>query len=153
MPNLRTLKKLSKRAAPLLPLLGDDREQFRAEPNENYMSTHICARKHWERSGCHPTFTGFARDIVRKTRSGRSLVLRAPAHPRKGTIMLGCVSGGEEPEWSEETAWDALSGLVRWSFMEYDAQEDRPRPTRVLRTPSQVFLAAAEMIRERSPIR
>jgi hypothetical protein len=34
--NLRILKKLSKRAAPLLLKLGDEQEQFRAEKGENY---------------------------------------------------------------------------------------------------------------------
>ena len=43
--NLRTLKKLSKRAAPLLPLLGDDRKQFPAERWDNYTGLLIMDRK------------------------------------------------------------------------------------------------------------
>lgn len=145
MPNLRTLKKLSKRAAPLLALLGDLREQFRAEPYENYMRTLIRARKHWERNGCHPTFEGFNGDIVFRTRAGRSVAMRHPSHPRKGTIMVGAVSGYYEPEWDEETAWDALSEAVREHFMDYADGQTPPRPTRRLRTPREVFQAAADL--------
>lgn len=144
--SLRTLKKLSKRAAALLPLAGDDREQFRAERYENYTGTRISARKHWERSGCHPTYTGWGEQIVRETRAGRKVVLSPPSHPLKGTIMVGAVSGYYEPEWDEETAWDALRSLVYWHFMEYGDGEGKPRPTRTLRTPRQVFQAADDMI-------
>lgn len=49
MQSLRSLKKLSKRAVPLLLLLGDHREQFRAEKGANHTNTPILARKHWER--------------------------------------------------------------------------------------------------------
>lgn len=53
--NLRTLKKLFKRAAPWLPLLGDNREQFCAEAHNNYHGCFIGDRKHRERSRCHPS--------------------------------------------------------------------------------------------------
>lgn len=36
------------------------------------------------------------------------------SHPLAGTPMLGGMSGGEEPEWSERTALTDLQGLVEW---------------------------------------
>ena len=41
--NLRTLKKLSKRAARYLPILGDNRQQFPAIGDENYHHAFIGA--------------------------------------------------------------------------------------------------------------
>lgn len=36
-------------------------------------------------------------------------------HPLPGTPMLGGMSGGEEPEWSERTAFFDLQGVITWS--------------------------------------
>lgn len=164
--NLRTLKKLSKRAAPLLPLLGDDREQFRAERGDNYHGAFIGDRKHWERGRCHPTYEGrndwtTARgaEIVFLTRTGRHIVLGPPSHPRKGTIMVGATSGYYEPEWDEECAYVALEKIVYghftcWdvAFLDCDVDElpdTLPLMIRELSSPSLIFAAAADIIKER----
>lgn len=152
--NLRILKKLSKRAAPLLPLLDDRRKQFPAEKGGNYHKVFIGDRKHWERSPCHPTFEGRnewttkrGADIVFVTRAGRHVVMRPPAHPRKGTVMVGCVSGYYEPEWDEESAWAALENLVYGHFTDWGGeQEDAPKLTRSLGSVSDIFAAAQEII-------
>lgn len=150
--NLRILKKLSKRAAPLLPLLGDDRKQFRAERFDNFTNTLITDRKHWERhctvwKSPEPNTPG---RIFFTTRTGRiAYMTNHYVHPRKGTIMVGAVSGGEEPEWDEETAWDSLREIVWWHFVHYDGTQDSPVQRRSLRTPAEVFAAAAEIITSR----
>lgn len=148
--NLRILKKLSKRAAPLLPLLGDHREQFRSEKDDNYHGLIIRARKHWERMRCHPSHQEKCSDsaIIYTSRTGHRISMRTPYHPRKGTIMVGAMQGYYEPEWDEESAYGALLTAVIWHFTDY-SDPDHLRPTRSTRTPHEVFAAAAEMIRER----
>ncbi|NEV75610.1 hypothetical protein DYI24_00770 [Rhodopseudomonas sp. BR0C11] len=155
--NLRTLKKLSKRAAPLLGQLRSySGDQFPApKDDDSYHNTFIGDRKHWDRLPCHPTY-GARNDwpgkrgseIVFTTRAGRRKILRPPTHARKGTIMVGGMSGYFEPEWTEESAWDALSGYVREHFTEYvpDSDGDEFHLTRRLNTPSDVFRAAREII-------
>ncbi len=148
--NLRTLKKLSKRAAPLLAALGDTREQFRAERHDNYTSTLISERKHWDRSRCHASYEPRnnwsgrqGHEVVAHTRSGHTLVLRPPSHPRKGTVMVGAVSGYYEPEWDEETAWDSLLDLVHTHFTDWGPR--KPQPTRTISSVADVFRAADDM--------
>jgi hypothetical protein len=143
--NLRTLKKLSKRAAPLLPLLGDTREQFRAKKHENFTSSRIPAQKHWERGrSVHSDCIGDG-EIKKPAADGNGWVYqRPPSHPLKGTVIVGSVSGYYEPEWDEETAWDALEKIVHFSFMEH--RDDEMFPTRAMRTPSQIFRGARDLI-------
>lgn len=150
--NLRTLKKLSKRAAPLLPLLGDRREQYPAELGGSSVGTLIGARKHWDRFRCHPGHeprndysTARGAPLKRQTRAGGYIVLRPPNEARKGTIMVGGPDGGETPEWSEETAWEALTELVWWHFAEWDAGRKDLVPTRTFRSPRD-YLRAADQI-------
>lgn len=148
--NLRILKKLSKRAAPLLVALGDTRQQFKAEKWDNYIGTAIWARKHWERSRTvWKDIPERKRDeeICYRSRAGHVIVMRIPSHPLKGTPMIGATSGYYEPEWDEETAWCALRGLVCAHFTQWDA-EGGPKPTRRLVTPSDVFEAARDMIND-----
>lgn len=149
--NLRILKKLSKRAAPLLLLLGDTREQFRAahhRSGENYHGLIGFPRKNWERGSCHPSYEPIGHDRMKvTTRAGRSMVLSEPCHPLKGTMMVGGMSGYYEPEWDEESAWGALDYLVRIHFTDWGAEPD-PLPTRSIRSVSDVFSAAADMIEE-----
>lgn len=163
--NLRTLKKLSKRAAPYLPILGDNRQQFPAVGDENYHHGFIGDRKHWERGRCHPSYearnswtSARGAEIVRKTRSGRTIVIRPPVHPRKGTIMVGATTGYFEPEWDEQCAWSALENIVRDHFTDWDSlirdtedgkSDEAPAGgylTRDLSTVSQIFRAADEMV-------
>jgi len=147
--NLRTLKKLSKRAAPLLPLLGDDRQQFKADgDSDGYISTYISARKHWDRGRSVHARLVFDREI--KTLAARGygwIYMKPPAMAWKGTMMVGGMSGYYEPEWDEESAWCALSKLLHWTFMDFpDDGEGDPIPTRRLLTPSDYFRAAEELI-------
>nr|WP_295828272.1 hypothetical protein [uncultured Azospirillum sp.] len=96
--NLRILKKLSKKAAPLLAHfdIGPD-DLFLAEPHE-----------------CH---TGLILEGSRKDRWHR-LATRfgdAPYAPLKGTPMVRRMSGGEETEWDARTALEELAECIRWS--------------------------------------
>lgn len=148
--NLRILKKLSKRAAPLLPLIGDSRKQFSAEPGDSYTGLLIMERKHWERGRSVHADTLGEHEIKTPARDGRGWVYaRPPDHPRKGTVMVGAVSGYYEPEWSEETAWEALREAVFWRYVELDSDGDMlsPRPPQ-LESVSTIFAAAADMAAE-----
>jgi hypothetical protein len=149
--NLRILKKLSKRAAPLLTALGCEMEQFKAEADDNYHGILIRARKHWERHSVHAGFEGFSSrgDVLFKTRKGRTMMMHPPSHPLKGTIMVGGMSGYYEPEWDEECAWAALCEQVYWHFTDYDEEKDDLKPTRRLRVPSEILQGARDMIADK----
>lgn len=151
--NLRTLKKLSKRAAPYLELLGDHRKQFPARKGENYTDRVILDRKHWERGRSVHDETFGDYEIKTPARDGQGWVyLHAPRHPRKGTIMVGETSGYYEPEWSEATAYEALVGLVDIETIEivYDDEGEPDFASPVARfTPSVVFRIADRLVAER----
>lgn len=158
--NLRTLKKLSKRAAPFLPVLGDDRKQFPAAKWENYAHTFISDRKHWDRHRVHPSCTPHNRwgsprgePILFVSREGRHILIDPPHHPRKGTIMVGATCGYYEPEWEEQCAWSALEDLVFEHFADYSDWENGPIQTRIFRNPSDILAAAAEMVAEQKVTR
>jgi hypothetical protein len=127
--NLRILKKLSKRAAPLLPILGDCREQFLARKHESYTSVGGHDRKHWDRMGSVHNIK-FPGSIKYRPKHGKTWVaMREPAHPLKGTPMVGEISGYYEPEWSEQTAWEALQCIVfehftDWTENDFTIQRD-----------------------------
>lgn len=145
--NLRTLKKLSKQAAPLLPLLGDHRKQFPAVRGDNYIGIVIRARKHWERGRSVHADIMREEQVKKPAADGKGWVyMHPPSHPRKGTIMVGRMDGYEEPEWEEESAWEALEDLVYYHFCYYDGVHIVP--TRRFRRPADILAAAAEMIRE-----
>lgn len=150
--NLRVLKKLSKRAAPYLPRLGDLREQFRSERGENYHELNILDRSDFERSRCHPRYeAGTDEQIVYNTRAGHRIVMRPPSHPKKGTVMVGGMQGYYEPEWEEECAYAALLRLVFTHFTDWEGAARRdaiPELFRPLCTPTLVFAAADDMVRE-----
>jgi len=156
--NLRILKKLSKRAAPYLPLIGDMREQFRSGPGRNYHGYLIRERKHAERvSSCHDEPISSDMLLITRPRSRAGtrhpyVKLYPPSHPRKGTIMVGATSGYYEPEWDEECAFAALSVQVYGHFTDWEACksiDDVPGLTRDLSTVSKLFAAADDMIQER----
>lgn len=160
--NLRILKKLSKRAAPYLPLLGDHRQQFPAEWRDNYHGLLIRAEKHWERhvSVHAEAFRSYDGEyvIAPKCREGTRypyIHIRPPSHPWPGTVMVGAMAGYYEPEWDEECAWGALHNIVAIHFTDWAAMADDeyvgPVLTRRLRTPADIFRAADEMIAERCP--
>lgn len=152
--NLRILKKLSKRAAPYLVLLGDTREQFRSERGDNYHGFIIRARKHADRvASCH---TDMVREgmILTEPKCRAStrhpfIKLYPPSHPRKGTMMVGGMSGYYEREWDEECAYGALWSWVSAHFTDWSDFENL-RPTRDLSSVSKLFAAADDMVRERS---
>lgn len=168
--NLRILKKLSKRAAPYLPLLGDKREQFRSERWDSHPLPLIGDRKHWDRSWCREDYeprndwsTPRGKQIKFTTRKGRTMLMQPPHSPRKGTIMVGACWGGDEPEWEDETAWGALHTLVlhhftpasAWAaFAQWDGEGEPPQWSleRPLNTPRQIFQAADDMLREQGGI-
>ncbi|BCH56038.1 hypothetical protein RvVAR031_36480 [Agrobacterium vitis] len=156
--NLRTLKKLSKRAAYYLPLLGDNREQFPAKRDDSHLSYLVAERKHWDRRKVHPKYqpnndylTHQGAEILHWTKAGYPIVIRPPGHPRKGTIMVGATSGYFQPEWDEECAWTALRNLVFDRFTDWDKIEQENCPpggalTRDLSTSFLILAAARELI-------
>lgn len=152
--NLRILKKLSKRAAPLLPLLGDNRKQFPAEKFDSFTRVGRIDRKHWERSRVkYPMH--FVGEITYRPKDGSDwIVMRQPDPPLKGTIMVGETCGYYEPEWEEQTAWESLRTIVLDHFTEWvDVHGDyipEPKLTRDFYFPSQVFDAADEIIQARA---
>ncbi|MBB3940729.1 hypothetical protein GGR39_002386 [Novosphingobium fluoreni] len=156
--NLRILKKLSKRAAPYLPLFGDTREQFRSGRGDNYHGLIIRDRTCFERSPCHSSYAqgaylwGGEVRICVQARAGHRYMISPPPHPLKGTIMVGGMSGYYEPEWDEETAFGALRQQVCYHFTDWEACasiDDVPGITRDLSTVSKLFAAADEMVRKR----
>jgi hypothetical protein len=143
--NLRILKKLSKRAGSLLVQLDDHREQFAAAPFENYTSTARHDRKHWERQRSSHGETIRDRELKYRPRHGQGWIsLSEPHHPMAGTTMVGAMSIGEEPEWSEETAWESLRGIVWWAVAEPN-DLGAMKPTRSLADPAEVFALAREL--------
>lgn len=153
--NLRTLKKLSKRAAPYLPKIGDTRAQFLAEKGENYHGLIIRDMTRLER--CCSVHT----DVINKqthvaTISPKCRVgtrypyvkLSLPCHPLKGTPMVGGVSGYYEPEWDEETAWGALVNWVYGQFFAYNPNTDEAYCSRKFSGVAAIFRAADELLSE-----
>lgn len=148
--NLRILKKLSKRAAPMLPAMGDTRQQFAARKWENYGCPTGMDRKHWDRTrSCHDEIWGEM--IKTPAADGRGwIAIRAPSQPRKGTIMVGSMEGYYEPEWNETSAWLAFEDLlyIHYTDWEAEAKDETAGLLRPLDTVSQKFAAARDMIAE-----
>lgn len=144
--NLRILKKLSKRAAPLLPLLGHPWDVFPAGKYECYTGIRGHDRKHWERHRARYPMHRKG-DITYRPTTGNGeywIVLRDSDQPIKGTPMVGAMCGYYEPEWEEKTAWEALVDLVYDHFCDWD--ENGPKPLRDLSEPGLIFRAAAEIL-------
>lgn len=93
---LRTLKKLSKAAAPLMEkhYPGQFGESFLAERGTNY---------HGLRISCHCP-----------KRTDRPVSCECQYHPLPGTPMVGAMQGYYEPEWEEETSFGWLHEAVLW---------------------------------------
>lgn len=115
--NLRILKKLSKKAVPLLAHFGiGPADLFLAERRDNYLGILLMDRSCWDRGRSPHADLIHEREIKRPARDGKGWVyMHPPVHPLKGTPMVGGVDGGEQPEWSEQAAWEMLRGFVRWS--------------------------------------
>jgi hypothetical protein len=146
--NLRILKKLSKRAAPYLVKVGDMRQQFPAEKHDNYTNRIIRDRSCWERgASVHGDVIkeGEIKWLARNPKGRGERVwcyMWPPSHPLKGTPMVGAMSGYYEPEWDEETAWEALREWVWCQCYDFESN----RQTRALKLPSDFFRAADELI-------
>lgn len=125
--NLRILKKLSKRAAPMLRAVGDCREQFAAKKGANFQNLTGHERKHWHRM-----------------RGRTSIRLYEPFHPLKGTAMAGCTSGYDTSEWEEESTWEALRNAVTYCSGQW-GEDGQFRVLRKLRTPTHILRAATEL--------
>lgn len=91
--NLRTLKKLSKLAAPILL------QHFGRSPKTMFL-----ARR-------HDNFHGL---VIRCSHKQGRFGCGCDTYPLKGTPMIGGMQGHEEPEWEERTAWDELNEAVYW---------------------------------------
>lgn len=142
--NARILKKLCKRAAPLLHLLGDTREQFRTNWREHgggwgYARFDVKHIERWPR---------LMPDGSHRTLPNKSGYIR----PFHGTVGIGATVGYEEPEWTDEPAYDALVHFVHGHFTQWEDwdQESDSYPTcsRKLHHPALVFAAAHDAIRE-----
>jgi len=117
--NLRTLKKLCKRVAPILPGVGIETKQLLAERGGNYHGLHGA----WERKAllCRSAPYPFENDRKYMPRHGkRWVILEYPYHPLKGTPMVGSMQGYYEPEWGEECTWAAFADLVWNTFTDWD---------------------------------
>ncbi|CAN7334668.1 hypothetical protein LJR143_001703 [Pseudoxanthomonas sp. LjRoot143] len=120
--NLRILKKLSKRAAPLLlqlekcPYMGT-LDHYPASRGEGCVQSSGFDRKHWDR--CESAHRDLFRQTDILTEPSRRAGLRYPyvklSEPDTcwdGTPLVGWSSGYETPEWDERTAWEYLEDLV-----------------------------------------
>lgn len=156
--NLRIHKKLCKRAAPLLPLLGDKRKQYKAQKWDcsfGHGGLCPCDFKHWERHYARNPFSDSYK--VRPRHDKHWIVLHHPDSPLKGTVMVGSMSGYYEPEWSEETAWESLCRIVEDRFSDWPEEVmdegGWPKLTRDLSNVSKVFAAARDIISESETIK
>lgn len=132
--NLRILKKLSKRAAPILMAMAEIRtgfsdvaglQHYPADPGEGFsdISSGGFDHKHWDRSVSAHRDMWRDRDILLEPscRTGTRypyIKVTEPTTCWRGTAMVGWMSGYEEPEWEQRTAWEYLENLVRNSTMD-----------------------------------
>lgn len=135
--NLRTLKKLSKRA---LPLLIDMRDGFlienfyQAEKGESYHGLDLRGRR-WP--------------------DGSTGVVSC--HPLKGTWMHGFACTFSD-DFEESTAWELLCDVVRWAHVDdWAGDEDGLplfplKPGIVLGSPADTLRLARKMVAERKAV-
>ena len=112
--NLRILKKLSKKALPLLIKIDPKYAALSFTPDRDepgYTTSAGHDRKHWDRT---PTAHSVLQGEVVIPRKGKRqdhkpfIWIRAPYDSWPGTPMIGYTSGWYEPEWEERTTWDEL---------------------------------------------
>lgn len=125
--NLRILKKLSKRAVPLLQAWDNTGlwEHYLSERGDGNCDVSKVDRKHWSRIG---------RSVL------PSLKLM------EGTPVVGWTGGYETPEWEERTAWGLLMDQVdneniSWVKVGETEFGDDLRPVKIrrLRNPAQIL--------------
>lgn len=167
--NLRILKKLSKRAAPLLVALDGYQfgkvEHFTAD-REGFTHTTGHDRKHWERMrGAHDEPCSGSIAYRPRKASGRYPFVRVsePFNVWPGTPMVGWTSGYETPEWEERTAWEHLADIIVCEVTEYREvpREDdewgpgydlEPVTRERLRNPRDVLRRARDLVLERQGV-
>lgn len=157
--NLRILKKLSKRVAPVVQEISKHQGYtcFVADTNDNFTNTRGHDRKHWERMFSKNGDYLCSGDIKTKTKNGSGYIWLSQQyiHPWKNTEMIGWTYGYYEPEWEEETAWDFFKNHVWSGFNDYesilDSEDELGLPNfqwvsrRKLNNPSQYFKAFEEL--------
>lgn len=156
--NLRILKKLSKRAAPLVAQLCADHglTHFVTECQDGDTNVLGHDRKHWNRYWSDRAEPWSSREKVVPRRSAgprKFILLCEPATPWDGTPGVGWKSGGYEPEWEERTAWEYLQEQVEsrvTDWIEEDGDEwgphMRPVLTEKMPNPSAVLRRARRMV-------
>lgn len=115
--NLRILKKLSKKAVPLLAHFGvPAKDHFLAEKGDSYTGILIMDRSCWDRGrSVHADCIG-EHEIKHPARDGKGRVyMHPPSHPLKGTPMVERMVGGEVAEWDARTALEELAECILWS--------------------------------------
>lgn len=115
--NLRILKKLSKKAVPLLAHFGfGPRDLFLAKKGESYTDLIIKDRACWDHGrSTHPNCLS-EHEQKKPAADGKGWAyMRPPRHPLKGTPMVGGEVGYYEPEWEERTALEELAECVMWN--------------------------------------
>lgn len=155
--NLRKMKKLSKRAVPLLEALGHGKQIFLSVKDEGDLKTIINEKKHWNRCPARnvelaEVVQGFGyRPKCREQRTHKFIIVYPPSAPLKGTPMIGWDEGFCAHEWHEETCWEFLCSIVFWHFVDEKVRFDSVElvATRDFSKPHQVLAAAREMIAER----
>lgn len=159
--NLRILKKLSKRAMPLLSELGLARNHWLPEDGEGEIR-HLMGfdRKHMERHRCsNPDLIyGGGEKLIRLARrpiSGRAFIaMIEPSEPWAGTPSITWSSSYESYECDGETAWEHLEIHVRDAVTDYEVTGDaeagdtdyRIVVRERLRHPSDVLRKARELV-------
>lgn len=158
--NLRILKKLSKKALPLLETLWAEKRYRLARPSVFPAVRGECLTnigridlKHHEHRVTYNTCTWPGQRVYPSPLPGKHRVLDSQyLCPLKGTPMTGGMVGYEEPEWEEETAWELLRNILFVEFRNWDELGPNPPPrtvprlSRDLSTPRQVFTAANDLI-------
>lgn len=152
--NLRTLKKLSKRALPYLELLGCRLETFITGPetSNGFTNCHI-ERKHFERARSKHDDLLFWPYKAKAYDGNGFIYMHKPSRLWDGTPIVGWQSGYFEPEWEEETAYEWLkieveNHFIDWPKFELTDETGYPALTRRLDTPRQIFKAADEIVRK-----
>lgn len=155
--NLRILKKLSKKAAPLIAALQDKRgrgfQHFvgdRGDPG--YAATCGHDLKHWDRSPAVHADLLWETSIVVQPRSRAGtrypfIHLREPGLVWPGTPMVGWMSGYEEPEWEEQDAWAYLREIVYAATTDFRFVDDDMEAVQLekIRNPADVLSKARSM--------
>lgn len=129
--NPRILKKLSKRADPIVrKLVTIDRFVINDSRDRQIDSSQRMEKKHWERWGKKPNRYGYFKALM-------------------GTVGYGKMQGYYEREWEENDAYSILKNLVAdhftdWESFDYESDE-YPKCSINISNPSVVFEAAKQL--------